>query len=403
MTAAAEPSAARLGGDFWRLWLAQSVSSLGGAFTAFALPLLVYQRTGSAGGLALSTAVGFLPYLLFGLVVGAWVDRADRKRLMVAVELLRALLVASVPLLSWAGALGLWWIYAVQFASAVLAIIYNAADVAALPALVRPDALVAANGRLLGSMSAMGIVGPLLAGWLSSLVALPALLAVDALSFLASALLLALIRTSFNQGQPRPAASLRRDIAEGLRFVWRSPPLRAVSLLLLCLNLFGPTARTQLVLFAARRLGADSVGLGWLYAAGSAGVVVCSLLVGKVNARGGTGSLAAIALVAGGALTVVFSQVRGLLPAALLWALIGGASVVVDVAVISLRQRITPNALLGRVVTTTRMVGFAAIPLGALLGGWLIDATGDVALVYALVGSATVAVGLVFRGALRGA
>jgi len=151
---------ARLSGDFWRFWTGQTVSNLGSSFTQFALPLLVYKLTGSALNLAISSAADFLPYLLFGLVIGAWVDRVDRKRLMIWTDLLRALVIAAIPILYALHALSVWWIYALGFVSSTLTIFFNAGEFAAIPSLVEGDDLVTANGRIQASYSAASVVGP---------------------------------------------------------------------------------------------------------------------------------------------------------------------------------------------------------------------------------------------------
>src|SRR5687767_7643141 len=104
-----------LGADFWRFFAGQTVSNLGSSVTLFALPLLVFRLTGSALNLGIAAAANFLPYLLFGLVIGAWVDRVDRKRLMIAVDLLRAATLATIPLLAWSDRLTVEAVYAVSF------------------------------------------------------------------------------------------------------------------------------------------------------------------------------------------------------------------------------------------------------------------------------------------------
>jgi MFS family permease len=117
-----QPSPAwRPTGDFGRFWIGQTISSLGDAFTGFALPLLIYKLTGSALSLAISSAAAFLPYLLFGLVIGAWVDRVDRRLLMLLTDIARALLIASIPLLIAAGFFALWYVYVDHFEAETLA------------------------------------------------------------------------------------------------------------------------------------------------------------------------------------------------------------------------------------------------------------------------------------------
>src|SRR4029450_2326811 len=188
-----------LSGDFGRFWLGQTISNLGSSFTLFALPLLVFKLTGSPLNLGITTAAEVVPYLLFGLVIGAWVDRVDRKRLMIATDLARAAVIATIPLLAAVDAPPPGWVYAVPFAGATLTIPFDAAQFAAIPSLVpSDDDLVAANGRVQASWSAAQIAGPLLAGLLITVAPVQQVLWVDAASFLLSAGTLALIGTTFN-------------------------------------------------------------------------------------------------------------------------------------------------------------------------------------------------------------
>jgi MFS family permease len=184
--------------DFWKFWTGQTISTLGSSFTGFALPLLIYNLTGSSLNLALTVTATVLPYLLFGLVIGAWVDRVNRKRLMVVTDLARALVIASIPLASFVGLLSVWWIYAVAFLNSALTICFDAANFAAVPSLVRQEDLVTANGQVQAGYSIAKVGGPLLGGLLIVVIPLPMLLLIDAFSFLISAATLMLIITSFN-------------------------------------------------------------------------------------------------------------------------------------------------------------------------------------------------------------
>ncbi len=111
-------------GDFWKFWTGETISSFGSSVTQFALPLLVFKLTGSAVSLGVGFAMFGLPHLLFGLVIGAWADRLDRKRLMIVVDVLSAAVLVSVPLAATAGLLSVWWIYGATFASATLGIFF---------------------------------------------------------------------------------------------------------------------------------------------------------------------------------------------------------------------------------------------------------------------------------------
>lgn len=176
-----------LSGDFKRFWAGQTISQLGSSFTQFATPLLVFKLTHSPVSLGIATAANFVPYLLFGLVIGAWVDRLDRKRMMIVVDLGQAAVIATIPLLAVLGGLRVWQIYAVGFASSVLTIFFEAGEFAAIPSLVGTEDLVGANGKIQASYSAGAVLGPLLAGLMLAVVAVQTLFVVDAGSFVVSA------------------------------------------------------------------------------------------------------------------------------------------------------------------------------------------------------------------------
>jgi MFS family permease len=319
---------ARLNLDFWKFWTGQTISNLGSSFTAFALPLLIYKLTGSAIDLALSTAANFLPYLLFGLVIGAWVDRVDRKRLMIIANLANAAIIASIPLLASFDLLTVWWIYVVGFTTSTIGIAFQSAEFTAIPSLVKQDDLVTANGRIQASYSAAGVVGPVLAGLLVAIMPIQNVLAFDALSFVVSAAALAIIRTNFNTGAPnQPHTSIQQDIIEGLRYVISHPVLRNISLMMALVNFVGSTIYTQLVLFAQGRLQASDAQVAYLYSAGSLGVVLLALAAGPLRKRWSFSTVALGALMLEGLLYVVFARMTLFWPALVLWAIISGLGV----------------------------------------------------------------------------
>lgn len=384
--------------DFWVFFTGQTLSNLGTSFTLFALPLLVYNLTGSALNLGLTTVSEFLPYLLFGLVIGAWVDRVNRKRLMLLTDFSRALVIGSIPVAALLGILTVWWIYAVGFLASTLAIIFNSGEFAAIPSLVaNQDDLVTANGRIQASYSGGQVLGPLLAGALVALFPVPAFMAFDALSFLISALSLALIRTSFNAADgPVERKHILRDVLEGLRYVLRHPVLRNISMMMALVNFVATTTGTQLVLFAKVRLDASNAQVAWLYAAGSIGVVVLSLLAGPLRKRWSFSQVALGALMLSGILTVAFALQHNYWIALPLWGLEGGLGILFNINTGSLRQAIVPNEMLGRVISIAGVLAWSAIPLGALLGGAIIERTGNVALVFAVIGALVILIPLVF-------
>lgn len=387
----------RLTRDFWIYWTGQTLSNLGSSFTQFALPLIVYVRTGSALNLGITTAAEFVPYLLFGLVIGAWVDRVNRKRLMIVTDLARAAIISSIPIAAAAGVLSVEWIYAVAFLSSTLRIFFDSGEFAAIPSLVDRDALVAANGRIQASYSAGQVAGPLLAGLLVLVLPLPAVLYFDAASFAISALSVAIIRTSFNQdAEERPRQSILRDVLDGLRYVLRHPVLRNISAMMCLVNLVGNAATAEVVLFAVRQLHASKTEIGYLYSAGSLGVVVLALLAGPLRRRWSFSQVALGALMLNGLLLVAFAFQHNFWIAAGLWALEGGTGILFNINTGSLRQSIVPNHLLGRVISIASVLAWSAIPLGSIAGGAIIQTTGQVVPVFAAVGALTFLIPLAF-------
>jgi MFS family permease len=386
--------------DFWRFWTAQTISNLGSSFTQFAFPLLVYRLTGSAVNLGIATAATFLPYLVLGLPLGAWMDRVDRKRAMIALEWINAAVILSVPVVAELGHLSVWWIFGVTFIQSTIFIAFSAGEFAAIPSLVAKDDLVTANGRIQASYSAAQVAGPLLAGTLIFWLPLTWVLAFDSASFVFSALLLATLRRSFNVAseEPREPTTIVHDIREGLRYVLSHPVLRNISFMMALINFVGASTWSQLVLFADERL---DVTAGWqiglLYAAGSAGVVATGLLAGRLRKRFSFTALAMTSLMLMGLLLVVFAGMRWYWIALPIWAASSGLGILFNINTGSLRQAIVPNQLLSRVMSIAAVLAWSAIPAGALVGGWVIEVTDNVALVYGAIGLITIVIAAFFR------
>ena len=385
--------------DFKKFWVGQTISNLGTSFTQWAVPLLVYQLTHSAVALGIATAATFLPYLLFGLIIGAWMDRVDRKKAMIALDWLNAIVILSIPLVAQFGHLNVWWIYGVTFIQSTVAIAFSAGEFAAIPSLVSTDDLVTANGRIQATYSAAQVIGPLLAGALITFLPLTWVMAFDAGSFALSALSLSLVRASFNvqSGEPREATTILHDVREGLRYVLSHPVLRNISLMMALINFVGATTFAQLVLFADQRLDARDAKVGGLFAAGAAGVVVTGLLAGRLRRRFSFTALAMGSLMLMGLCITIFAGMRSYWIALPLWAAAGGLGILFNINTGSLRQAIVPNHLLGRVLSIAGVLAWSAIPAGALVGGWVISATGNVALVYGVIGIITICIAVFFR------
>ena len=391
----------RLGRDFWLYFSGQLISQVGSSFTLFALPLLVFKLTHSATNLALTTVSNFVPYLLFGLVLGALVDRVDRKRMMLLTDVGRAAVIAVLPVLALSGTLRVEDIYAVAFVQSTLGILFNCGEFAAIPSLVGRDDLVAANGRIMATNSAGQILGPILAGVLVTLMPAADLLFFDAASFAVSAASLALIRRSFNAADRPGAASagvtgLLADVRAGLRYVWSNPVLRSISVMMALINFVASTENSQLVLFAKRVLGASDSEVALLFAAGAAGVVAVSVAAAPIRRRLSFAVTALGALVISGVAVTAMALIGSYPAALILWAVSSGFGLLLNINTASLRQAIVPNEMYGRVVSIAQVLAWSAIPLGALAGAAAIHLSGSVTDVYAVTGALTALIALLF-------
>lgn len=384
-------------GDFWRFWIGETISNFGTSMTQFAVPLLVFKLTGSAVLLGGTAALAGLPHLLFGLVIGAWSDRLDRKRLMIGVDIVSALILASIPLAAAAGALSIGWIYVALFASTTIYIFFETAQFAAIPSLVGREELVAANGRIQASFATAAILGPLVGGALLFFVSVEDLLYVDAATYLISAVTLSLVRRPFNAPGTRARTTIRADILEGLRYVLRHPVLRNISAMMALINLVSATVFAQLVLFAKVRFAASDSEIGALFAAGGVGVVLCSLAAGPLRARFSFGNVALGALMTSGVATIGLAFAPTFGAAVVLAATTAGLSTLFNINTGSLRQAIVPGRLLGRILSVAMVLAWSASPLGALAGGVIVERTGNITLVYAAIGAIVFAIALYFR------
>jgi MFS family permease len=366
----------RLGGNFARLWTAGAVSNLGDGVVLAAMPLLAASLSDSPTTVALVATAGTLPWLLFSLVGGAIADRTDRRRTMGLVDGMRFVAVAALGFALVTGVDSIALLVIVSFALGMAETVFDNASQAILPSLVAADALETANGRLEGAqIVANQFVGPPLGAWLFGLtVSAPFFL--DAGSFLFAAILVLTLRGSFRADRNVAGTTMRADIAEGVRWLVRHRVLRTLGIALGIINFVGMAAMTILVLYARDVLHLTDLQYGLLLAVESAGAVLGSMVAARISVRLGPGTtlVLAIAVSAGSFLVpVVWAQ-----PVAVAASLAVGAfgGLVWNVITVSLRQSLVPDALLGRVNSAYRLVGWGTMPLGALTGGLVADAFG---------------------------
>lgn len=391
---------ARRAGDFWIFWTGQTISQIGSTLTATALPLLVFKLSGgSALDLGLASAATWVPYPLFGLFLGAWVDRVNRKGLMIGLDIARAAVLAVLPGLALFGHLPIWWIYLVTFINSTLTVGFFSATNAAIPSLVDKDDLLKANGRIQASAPFASIVGPLLAGVLLTATSLQTVLWIDAATFIVSAISLALIRTSFNavdrEAQPEKR-NLWRDIVEGLRFVLAQPVIRTLALFSLLANLAVAVFYPQIVLFAKVVLAASDAQVSQFFTAAGVGGVVFMLSAGFLRRRLSYGVILLGATALEGVLVLAMIAARVLWVDLVCFGLMFGMVGLFDVAFDTILQTLTPNRLLGRVVAFTSVVAIFSVPLSTIAGGAVIDQVKNVLLVFGILGGFLIVLALAF-------
>jgi predicted MFS family arabinose efflux permease len=363
--------------DFACLWAAQSISSIGSQFTVVALPLLAALALGaSPQAVGLLTAAQGLPHLLFGLFVGAWVDRLRRRPLMIAADFGRAVALAAIPVSAAFGLLRTEIVIVVAFVVAFGTAIFDTAYSSYVPALVPRDQLVEANSRLQASESGAQVIGPALAGIAIRLAGAPGAIAIDALSYLASASFLWRIRLPEPAPRRTAEASILAEVRQGLNSVIRDPILRPLALATGILYLGAYLFYAVYVLYMTRSLGLGPEAIGLVFAAGGIGALIGSVMATPVRARWGTGATLMAALLLFGlfGLTIPLAVLlpRYALPLIVASEFLQWLTLMIYIInAMSLRQAITPHHLLGRVNGTWRFLIFAFQPVGALVGGFL--------------------------------
>ncbi|WP_380283809.1 MFS transporter [Kitasatospora purpeofusca] len=361
--------------DFRLLWAGETISRLGSAVTAVALPLVAVV-TLDAGPLAtgLLSAAVWLPWLLIGLPAGVWVGRWRRRTVLVRADLVAAALYASVPAAALLGVLTLAQLVLVALLAGTAAVFLGTAHQAYLPDLLHPERLTEGNARLQGGASAAQVAGPGVAGLTVQAFGAAAALLVDAASFLAAAAALLLIRDRPAQAPAADPAPLGRRVREGLAFVRRDPYLRALLRYGAAANLALAGYQAVAVLFLVDELGVAPAAVGWPAAAGALGGVAGAALARPVTRRYGTARGVLLALLTATPFGLLLPSARpgaGVLLYAAGSAVMVAGVVLANVVIGGFRQRYAPPALLSRVVATSMAANQATIPLGAVIGGGL--------------------------------
>jgi len=360
-----------LGARYWKLWTSAGLSNLADGVMKVALPLVAIRYTDSPAIIAGLTFAFTLPWLLFALTAGALADRLDRRRLMLVANAARALFLAFLTVATLTGIGSIWMLYAAAICIGVAETVYDTSSQSILPQLVSRDRLSRANGRLYAAeLTANEFVGPPLGGFL---VATGVALAFGApvMLWLAAIGMLLLVRGHYRADRPE-RTTIRADIAEGLRFLRRSTLLRTLAIMVGVFNFASSAVFTVFVLYAVGPQSAMKLtdpGYGLLLTASAVGSVLGTFLAEPAERLLGRARGLALTIV-GSLLTVAtpfFTTNPFVIAAGML---IGGVTVSIwNVITVSLRQRVTPTRLLGRVNSAYRLLAWGTMPLGALAGG----------------------------------
>jgi MFS family permease len=361
------------------VWTAATLSNLADGVLKLAIPVLAVRFTDSP---LLVAGVGFamsLPWLLFALHAGAIADRVDRRRAMLLANIGRAAVVALLAVAAGTGAGALWMLYAAGLLIGLAEVFYDTSSQSILPQVVGRDALPTANSRLyMGELAANNFVGPPLGGVLVAAGAALALGAPAALWALA-VLALASVRGTFRAERTGPRTSLAADIREGFGYLIHHRVLRAMAAMTGTSNFAGSMAGAVFVLYAvgpASPMGLTEPEFGLLNTSVAIGSVLGSLFATRLATLLGR----ARSLALGVALTTLMLATPAVTtsPWAIgaVWALAGAGIALWNVIVVSLRQQITPDELLGRMNSCYRLLAWGMIPVGSLVGGLLAEAVG---------------------------
>ena len=392
--------------DFLKMFLSEGSAGIGSQVSLLALPLTaIVLLHASALQVGVLSALGTIPYLLFGLPVGVWLERGRRRPVLLYSAIGRAGVLGAVPVLWALGHLDVEVLYVVALLVGLMTTFYDIAWQAYLPSLVGTSRLHEASARLSLCDSGSQLLGPGLAGLLIKALSAPVALLVDALGFVVAGLSMKRIR------RPEPVVPLPENVpgmckqmAEGLRFVAGHNLLRWTAVYVGATNAVGAALNVVLVLFEARVLHFSAGTIGAVFLLGNFGFVLGAPMVRRVTARLGIGRTMLVGALLGGAAPLLFPMAR---PADAVPVLVVGwfmralASPFYGVNQVSLRLAITPAPLLARMTATMKFFVMGAMPLGSFLGGALAGSVGTRSTLWLIAGAAALSVLAVAATKLR--
>ncbi|WP_067460933.1 MFS transporter [Actinomadura macra] len=361
--------------DFRHFFLAAAVSQFGSQVSMLALPLAaVLALHASPFAVGVLAACETAAFLLVGLPAGAWVDRMRRRQVLVVSDLGRMAVLGSVPA-AWAlGVLSMPQLYSVALITGVLTVFFDVASQSYLPHLVGRDALPEGNTKLEVVRGVSQVSGPTFAGLAVQALTAPVAVLADAASFALSALFLRGIHRPEQLPVREPGARLRTEIMQGLRFVLGNAVLRPIAISTATFNLFAAITNVMLIVLLSRELRQSAGTIGLFFSVASAGGLAGALVATRISARLGQGPTIWLSQLATGLFGLGLPLAQAGWPlwgAAFAFSASCAAIAVYNITQLSLRQRLTPDPLLGRMNATMRWMVWGTLPLGGLAGGVL--------------------------------
>jgi MFS family permease len=369
--------------DFVKLWTASTISLFGSQVSMIAIPAIaIITLKVSPFEAAMLGFFEMLPFILFTLPAGVWVDRLRRRPILIAGDIGRAIALSTIPIAFAAGALTIWQLYLVGFVTGIMTVFFDVADQSYLPSLLEADQLVEGNSKLQVSVSAAQIGGQGVGGAIIGLVTAPFAVLADAVSFLASAVLIFLIRKPESPPPERPAGAdgnrgpgMRTEIAEGLRYVLGNRYLRNIAASTGTSNLFSNLMFSIFFVYVFRTLELSPLTIGLVGGLGNIGFLVGALIAGRFARRVGVGRAIVLAAALAGAMELLIPlapESSAAIPFIFVSMFVVSSMVVIyNVNQVSLRQAITPERMQGRMNATMRFIVWGTIPIGIIIGGIL--------------------------------
>lgn len=389
--------------DYMLLWSGQIVSQMGGTMAGIVFPLLILALTGSPFAAGIAEAVVFVPYVLLSLPVGALVDRWDRKLVMIVSDAARALAFFSIPIAYAMGWLTVWQLYIVALIEGTGLVFFNIAEVAALPRVVSKEQLADASAQNMATWQIASLAGPGLGGFLYKALSPAVPFLANAVSYTISVISLLFVRVKFqaerSAGSPR---DIWAEIKEGLGWLWSNRLLRTAALLTGMIN-FISNMLFLAVILGAKHLGADEAAIGLIFSIGAVGGVIGAALSGRLQRMLSYGQ-AIIGCMWIIALTTPL-MAAGNLPLLIVAVIVAQAVVpIYSVVQVAYRLPMIPDHLQGRVNSVFRLMAFGFQPLGAAIGGVLLQfVSPQVSILLAFAGYAVLALVATLSAEVRNA